>query len=347
MILRRSRTAVAIDLGSRHIRLVALDKSGPRPRLLACEREPLEPEAVVAGEIMDFHRVAEALLRARERSGIRRRPAATSVSGRDVIVKRVRMDRMREAEARQIMRWEAEQHVPFDIDSVSLDFEILDPAGDGPQMEVVIVAAKKDLVESRLRLLEEGGFEPAVIDIDAFAVQTAFEHAHERAAYGTFCLVNVGYEITSVSLVRDGRPLLTRDIAIGERRFEEALVEALGVTLEEARRRLLDQSQPDPLVGHALGPVVEGFVTPIERARGYLSTSEGEGRELDEVVLAGSGAGLPGLRDALAEQLGTPVTVLDPLYGLEVDPTILAGLLEPGARASLAIPIGLGLRGRE
>lgn len=347
MILRRSRTAVAIDLGSRHIRLVALDRSGPRPRLLACEREPLEPEAVVAGEIMDFHRVAEALLRARERSGIRRRPAATSVSGRDVIVKRVRMDRMREAEARQIMRWEAEQHVPFDIDSVSLDFEILDPAGDGPQMEVVIVAAKKDLVESRLRLLEEGGFEPAVIDIDAFAVQTAFEHAHERAAYGTFCLVNVGYEITSVSLVRDGRPLLTRDIAIGERRFEEALVEALGVTLEEARRRLLDQSQPDPLVGHARGPVVEGFVTPIERARGYLSTSEGEGRELDEVVLAGSGAGLPGLRDALAEQLGTPVTVLDPLYGLEVDPTILAGLLEPGARASLAIPVGLGLRGRE
>ncbi len=345
MILRRSRTAVAVDLGSRHIRLVAIERNGSRARLVCFDREAIEPEAVVAGEIMDFHRVAEALRRVRERSGIRRRPAATSVSGRDVIVKRVRMDRMREAEARQIMRWEAEQHVPFDIDSVSLDFEILDPNGEGPQMEVVIVAAKKDLVESRIRLLEEGGFEPAVIDIDAFAVQTAFEHGHERALYGTFCLVNVGYEITSVSLVRDGRPLLTRDIAMGERRFEEILVDVLGVTMEEARLRLHDREDLDPLARHALGPVVDGFVTPIERARAYLSTSEGEGRELDEVVLAGSGVGLPGLRDSLAEHLATPVTILDPLRGLDVDPAIAASLLDPGPRASLAIPVGLGLRG--
>ncbi|MGH7570276.1 MAG: type IV pilus biogenesis protein PilM [Gemmatimonadota bacterium] len=345
-MLRRSSTSIAVDLGSRHIRLVAIERKGSRPRLVAYEREPVEPEAVVAGEIMDFHGLAEALRRVRERSGIRRRPAATSVSGRDVIVKRVRMDRMREAEARQIMRWEAEQHVPFDIDSVSLDFEILDPEGNDRQMEVVIVAAKKDLVESRMRLLEEGGFEPAVIDIDAFAVQTTFEHGHERARYGTFCLVNVGYEITSVSLIRDGRPLLTRDIATGERRFEELLVETLGVTLEEARQRLHDPAGPDPLARHALTTAVDGLVTPIERARAYLSTSEGEARELDEVVLSGSGAGLPGLRDTLADRLGIPMTILDPLTGLEVDPAIRASLLDAGARASLAIPIGLGLRER-
>ncbi|MGH7563352.1 MAG: type IV pilus biogenesis protein PilM [Gemmatimonadota bacterium] len=344
MILRRSSTSIAVDLGSRHIRLVAIERKGSRPRLVAYEREPIEPETVVAGEIMDFHRLAEALRRVRERSGIRRRPAATSVSGRDVIVKRVRMDRMREAEARQIMRWEAEQHVPFDLDRVSLDFEILDPDGDGRQMEVVIVAAKKDLVESRMRLLEEGGFEPTVIDIDAFAVQTTFEHGQESARYRTFCLVNVGYEITSVSLVRDGRPLLTRDIATGERRFEEALVETLGVTMEEARQRLHDPEGPDPLARHALASAVDGFVTPIERARAYLSTSEGEARELDEVVLSGSGAALPGLRNALADRLGMPVTILDPLTGLEVDPAIRASLLDAGARASLAIPVGLGLR---
>ncbi len=346
MILRRSSTSIAVDLGSRHIRLVAIESKGSRPRLAAYEREPVEPGTVVAGEIMDFHGLAEALRRVRERSGIRRRPAATSVSGRDVIVKRVRMDRMREAEARQIMRWEAEQHIPFDIDSVSLDFEILDPEGDGRQMEVVIVAAKNELVESRMRLLEEGGFQPAVIDIDAFAVQTAFEHGHERARYGTFCLVNVGYEITSVSLVRDGRPLLTRDIATGEGRFEEVLVETLGVTIEEARQRLHDPDGLDPLAQHALTTVMDGLVTPIERARAYLTTSEGEARELDEVVLSGSGAALPGLRNTLADRLGMPVTILDPLTQLEVDPAIRANLLDPGALAALAIPVGLGLRER-
>ena len=334
MILRRSRTAVAVDLGSRHIRLVAIEHDGSKPRLVAFEREPIDPECVVAGEIMDFHGVADALRRVRERSGIRRRPAATSVSGRDVIVKRVRMDRMREAE----------QHVPFDIDSVSLDFEILDPEAVSPQMEVVIVAAKKELVESRMRLLEEGGFEPAVIEIDAFAVQTVFEHGYEHARYGTFCLLNIGYEITSLSLVRDARPLLTRDIATGERRFEEVLVEALGVTLEEARRRLLEPGELDPPARHALAGVLEGFVTPIERARAYLATSEGEAQDLDEVVLAGSGACLPGLRDGLADRLGTPVTILDALRELEVDPAIRASLLDPAARASLAIPVGLGLR---
>ena len=344
MILRRSRTAVAVDLGSRHIRLVAIERDGSKPRLVAFEREPIDPESVVAGEIMDFHRVAEALRRVRERSGIRRRLAATSVSGRDVIVKRVRMDRMREAEARQVIRWEAEQHVPFDIDSVSLDFEILDPDAVSPQMEVVIVAAKKDLVESRMRLLEEGGFEPAVIEIDAFAVQTVFEHGYEHARYGTFCLLNIGYEITSLSLVRDARPLLTRDVATGERRFEEVLVEALGVTLEEARRRLQDPGALDPPARHALAAVLDGFVTPVERARAYLATSEGKAQDLDEVVLAGSGACLPGLRDALADRLGTPVTILDPLRELEVDPAIRASLLDPAARASLAIPVGLGLR---
>ena len=345
MIFRRSRTAVAIDLGSRHIRLVAIDRNGSRSRLVAFEREPIDPETVVAGEIVDFQRAVEALRRVRERSGVRRRPAATSVSGRDVIVKRVRMDRMREAEARQVIRWEAEQHVPFDIDSVSLDFEILDPDGGGPQMEVVIVAAKKDLVEGRMRLLEAGGFEPAVIEIDAFAVQTAFEHAYQRARYGTFGLVNVGYEITSVSLVRNGRPLLTRDIAVGERRFEEALGEALGMTMEEARQSLHENDDLDSLARDGLASVVDGFATPIERARAFLSTGEGE-TELDEVLLSGSGAALPGLRDDLAERLGVPVTILDPLHDLEVEPAIQATLLDPGARAALAIPIGLGLRER-
>ena len=336
---------MAVDLGSRQIRLVAIEQGGSKPRLTVFEREPIEPESVVAGEIMDFHRVAEALRRVRERSGIRRRPAATSVSGRDVIVKRVRMDRMREAEARQVIRWEAEQHVPFDIESVSLDFEILDPDAASPQMEVVIVAAKKDLVETRMRLLEEGGFEAEVIEIDAFAVQTVFEHGYEHARYGTFCLLNIGYEITSLSLVRDARPLLTRDVAIGERRFEEALVEALGVTLDEARRRLQDPAALDPPARHALATVLDAFLTPVERARAYLVTSEGQAQELDEIVLAGSGACLPGLRDALADRLGTPVTILDPLRELEVDPGIRASLLDPATRASMAIPVGLGLRG--
>ncbi len=251
---------------------------------------------------------------------------------------------MREQEARQVIRWEAEQHVPFDMDNVSLDFEILDPDGDGLQMEVLIVAAKKELVETRIRLLEESGFRTGVIDIDAFAVQTAFEHNYENAGSGVYCLVNVGYEVTNISLVEDGRPILTRDTSDGKRQFVEALVVALGVTSEEAEDLLNGGHELYPEARQALDAAMATIVMPVERARSFLSTSE-EDRELTEIVLSGEGAGIPGLRSALNDKLQVPVNYLDPLRVLEKDAGVMASAIEPRDRATLAVPIGLGLRG--
>ncbi|HUP00176.1 MAG TPA: type IV pilus assembly protein PilM [Gemmatimonadota bacterium] len=350
MILRKSRNNLAIDLGSSHIKILVLEGEGPKARIAALGVEPLPADAIVAGEIMDYHLVVDSLKKLRDRVGqrirLRGRPVATSVSGRDVIVKRIKMDRMQEGEARQVIRWEAEQHVPFDMDSVSLDFEILDPDADGLQMEVLLVAAKRDLVETRMRLLGEAGFETAIIDIDAFAVQTAFEHNYEHAAYGTFCLVNIGRETTNLSLVESGRPLLTRDIAVGERKFVEALVEALDATVEDAERRLQQWDTLDHGARQALDDAIDSVVTPIERARGFLTASEGDKREIDEVVLSGGGAAIPGLQAAIADRLNVEVTMLDPLKMVEMGPDpgdVAAG---PAGRAALAVAVGLALRGR-
>ncbi|MCK5439282.1 MAG: type IV pilus assembly protein PilM [Gemmatimonadetes bacterium] len=344
MILRRSRGCLAIDLGSRQITVAAIENDGPRARVLTLEREPLEPGVIVAGDVMDYHFVVQSLRGLRERLGLKGRVAVTSVSGRNVIVKRVKMDRMREQEARQVIRWEAEQHVPFDMDNVSLDFEILDPDGDGLQMEVLIVAAKKELVETRIRLFEESGFRTGVIDIDAFAVQTAFEHNYENAGSGVYCLVNVGYEVTNISLVEDGRPILTRDTSDGKRQFVEALVVALGVTSEEAEDLLHGGHELYPEARQALDAAMATIVMPVERARSFLSTSE-EDRELAEIVLSGEGAGIPGLRSALNDKLQVPVNYLDPLRALEKGAGVMASAIEPSERATLAVPIGLGLRG--
>ena len=254
------------------------------------------------------------------------------------------MDRMRVAEAQKVIRWEAEQHVPFDMDSVSLDFQILDPEGDGLQMDVLLVAAKLELVQTRMRLLEEAGFDTAVIDVD-FAVQT-FERAYDHAGYGSFCLVNIGREISNLSLIEQTTPVLTRDLAIGTRRFAEALVKELGISLEDAELRLRNEGEMDTASREALKEPIESVVALVERARSILMSSETSQGRLDEVVLSGGGARLPGLGEAIERRLGTKVTILDLLRGLRFR-EVAREVAEHGGPQVLAVAVGLGLRGKE
>ena len=160
----------------------------------------------------------------------------TAVGGRDVIVKKIQMDRMKEVDAREVIRWEAEQHVPFDMANVELDFQILDPDAEGLQMNVLLVAAKRELVEGRVSLLAEAGLEPAIIDVDAFAIHNAFELNYPEAMQGVVGLVNIGHEVTNVNILDDGVPVLTRDLSVGTRRFREDLQREKGLSAEDSER---------------------------------------------------------------------------------------------------------------
>ena len=347
MVFGKSRGTVAVDLGSGQVKMLVLENGSATPKISALGIERLQPDAIVGGDIMDYHVVVDAVRALRKRLDIKPRSAATAVSGRDVIVKRIKMDRMREAEAQKVIRWEAEQHVPFDMDSVSLDFEILDPEGDGLQMDVLLVAAKMDLVQTRMRLLEEAGFETAIIDVDSFAVQTAFERSYDHAGYGSFCLVNIGREVTNLSLIEQTTPVLTRDLSIGTRRFAEALVKELGISLDEAEARLRSDEPGDAASREALEEPIESLVAPVERARSILMSSETSQGRLDEVVLSGGGARLPGLTEAIERRLGTKVTVLDPFRAVAASSEIERAVVEHGGPPVLAVAIGLGLRGKE
>lgn len=342
----KSRGMVAVDLGSDQVKMLVLENGGVTPRIGSLGIERLQPDTIVGGDVMDYRVVVDAVRDLRKRLGVKPRAAVTAVSGRDVIVKRIKMDRMRESEAQKVIRWEAEQHVPFDMESVSLDFQVLDPDGDGLQMEVLLVAAKLDLVQTRMRLLEEAGFDTAIIDVDAFAVQNVFERAYEHAGYGNFCLVNIGREVTNLGLTEQTTPLLTRDLPIGTRRFAEALVKELGISLEEAEARLWNGEPLDGASLDALKEPIESLVAPVERARSILLNSETQGR-LDEVVLSGGGARLPHLAESIERRLGTKVTVLDPLRAVSAtgDVERIAG--EHGGPEVLTVAVGLGLRAKE
>src|SRR2546425_5980401 len=164
---------------------------------------------------MDPGLVSEAIRGLFSTAGVKQRTVVTAVGGRDVIVKKIQMDRMKEGDAREVIRWEAEQHVPFDMANVELDFQILDPDAEGLQMNVLLVAAKRELVDSRTMLLGEAGLEPAIIDVDAVAIHNPVELNHSHPMQGGVGLVNIGHENTKVDILEEGVPVLTRELSGG------------------------------------------------------------------------------------------------------------------------------------
>lgn len=179
---RKRKSLIGLDIGSNVVKCLRLDLSGERPVVTHFAMADLPPEAIVDGEIMDRELVIETVREAAERAGVPDEPIATAVAGRAVIVKKIVMDKMSEEDAREAIYWEAEQHVPFDIDDITLDFEILQKDIGADQMELLLVAAKKDMVLGWAELIRDAGFEPLVIDVASFANQNAWEYATGRLA---------------------------------------------------------------------------------------------------------------------------------------------------------------------
>src|SRR5206468_543929 len=225
--------------------LVVIDHGGSEAELTKVATTEVAADAIVEGEVMDPGLVSEAIRGLFSTAGVKQRTVVTAVGGRDVIVKKIQMDRMKEGDAREVIRWEAEQHVPFDMANVELDFQILDPDAEGLQMNVLLVAAKRELVEGRVGLLNEAGLTPAMIDVDAFAIHNAFELNHPDAMQGVVGLVNIGHEVTNVNVLEDGVPVLTRDLSVGTRRFREDLQREKGLSAEDAERAIQGQTRSE------------------------------------------------------------------------------------------------------
>src|SRR5690606_34033731 len=205
----RNQQTVGLDIGSALIKAAVVDHSSGEPRLERLASLPLAADAIVEGEIMDPSVVVDTVQAVMQTLGIRGRSVVTAVGGRDVIVKKIKMDRMPAADAREVISWEAEQYVPFDMQNVQLDFQILDPEGEGLQMNALLVAAKKELVDQRMLLLSDAGLSASIVDVDPFALFNAFEYNYPAASKGHAALVNVGHEISTIIVHEDGVPIVT------------------------------------------------------------------------------------------------------------------------------------------
>jgi type IV pilus assembly protein PilM len=342
-LLGRSRATVGLDIGSGLIKLVVITHGGSGPTLTKVAFTQVVDDAIVEGEVMDPAIVADAIRGLFASSGVKPKHVVTAVGGRDVIIKKIPMDRMKESEAREVIRWEAEQHVPFDMDNVELDFQILDPEGQGLQMSVLLVAAKRELVENKLALLAEVGVEPSIVDVDAFALHNAFEVSYPEAMKGLVGLVNIGHEMTNVNILEDGIPILTRDLPVGTRRFREDLMRERGMSAEEADRLLQ---------GHEASEVLAPFVTAraedlavgIDRAAAFLQSSTRSTTGMTRLFTSGGGARIPGFGKSLADRLRLPVQQANPIERLQVADGVFDAMNVDDIAPMLMLPIGLALR---
>ena len=339
----RKRTTVALDIGSGLIKLVVIDHGSGEPVLTKVAFTSVVDGAIVEGEVMDPGIVADAVRGLLSSAGIKAKKVVTAVGGRDVIIKKISMDRMKEGEAREQIRWEAEQHVPFDMDNVELDFQILDPEGEGLQMAVLLVAAKRELVETKQTLLSDVGLEATVIDVDAFALHNAFELNYPDAMRGVVGLVNIGHEMTNVNILDDGVPVLTRDIMIGTRRFREDLQRERNMSADEADQLLRGFERND-----ALEPLLasrgEELAVGIERAAAFLQSSSRSASGLARIFTSGGGSRIPGLNRILADRLRLPVQTANPLERLQVADGVFDTMSLDEVAPLLMLPVGLALR---
>ncbi|MGH7665225.1 MAG: type IV pilus biogenesis protein PilM [Gemmatimonadaceae bacterium] len=339
----RRKTTVGLDIGSGLIKVAVIDHGKGEPELTRVAITPLLADAIVEGEIMDPGIVSDAIRTALESAGIKSKSVVTAVGGRDVIIKKIQIDRVKDAQARELVRWEAEQHVPFDMESVELDYQILDPFAEGLQMQVLLVAAKRELVESKLRLLTDAGLSPAAVDVDAFALHNAFEVNYPDAMEGVVGLVNIGHEVTTINILDDGVPILTRDLAVGTRRLREDLQRERGLGAEEADH-LLQGYDRSPHLDAIMENRGEEIATAIERAAAFLASSSRSGNQLRAVFTCGGGARIPGLTQALADRLRIHVEQANPLSNLNVRDGAFESLVTDEVAPMLMLPIGLALR---
>ncbi len=339
----RKRTTVALDIGSGLIKLVVVDHGSGEPVLTKVAFTSVVDGAIVEGEVMDPGIVADAVRGLLSTAGVKAKKVVTAVGGRDVIIKKISMDRMKEGEAREQIRWEAEQHVPFDMDNVELDFQILDPEGEGLQMAVLLVAAKRELVETKQTLLSDVGLEAAVIDVDAFALHNAFELNYPDAMRGVVGLVNIGHEMTNVNILDDGVPVLTRDLMIGTRRFREDLQRERNMSADEAEQ-LLRGFERNEALEPLLASRGEELAVGIERAAAFLQSSSRSASGLARIFTSGGGSRIPGLNRILADRLRLPVQTANPLERLQVADGVFDTMSLDEVAPLLMLPVGLALR---
>jgi len=342
----KSKNVVGLDIGSSAIKLVELkEKKGGSYELVKLGVERLSPEAIVDGSIMDSSMVVETISKLNNEKSVKNSNYATSLSGHSVIIKKISLPEMSPEELAESIQWEAEQYIPFDINDVNLDYVPLN-TGTGDNVEVILVAVKKEKINDYTSVISQTGKVPVMVDVDAFALQNAYEMNYDVRDHRTVALVNIGASVTNVNVLSGANSLFWRDITFGGNQYTDAIQRELSLSFEQAEELKRGKTVGDHTIQQVipiLNSVSEDFAGELRKTLDFFTATSGAER-VDEIVLAGGGSGVLNLDATLRDKFGIPVTIMDPFRNVTVD----EGEFNPEELAeiapSMAVAVGLAIR---
>jgi len=345
----KSNSIIGLDIGSASVKAVELTAKARGIELQHVGIAKLPPEAIVQGAFLNSSAIVEAIREAVNGASNRTKNVATAVSGHSLIVKKISLPSMTRDELEESIRWEAEQYIPFDINEVNLDFQILNSGETEGQMDVLLVAAKKDLIDDYVNVVREAGLHPAVLDVEAFAVENAFEANCECAADEVVAIADIGAQVVNINIISNGVPAFTRDISTGGSVYTEEIQKALSVSWEEAERIKIGGSASEESqevvpqeVEQAMQSVTDTVTGEISRSLDFFAATAAESR-ISRIVLTGGGSRISGLDAAFQAKTNIPVEHLNPLARVIPSSRFDQEFLEE-VGPSLGVSVGLALR---
>jgi type IV pilus assembly protein PilM len=342
---------VGVDIGTSSIKVCQLKETRKGHSLVRLGYAPLPPQTIVDGQVMDSGAVTETLARVFHDAKIRQKEIGLSVSGQTVIIRKITVPMMTSAELDEQIHWEAEQHIPFDIKDVQVDYQVLRRSPETSQMELLLVAAKRDQINDYAQLARDAKLKPVICDIDAFTVQNLFETSRGLPPEQTIALINVGASLSSLNIIANGVSAFTREIANGGNVITEEIQKQLGIPYDQAETYKCggtpgEGAQPGIVpqqVVQVIDSVTDSIAAEIQRSLDFFMATSGDS-EINRIYVTGGTASLSALAQSIERRARVPVEVWMPTERLlveakEVDPTLLST-----RAAQLAVALGLSLR---
>ncbi|UCC45468.1 MAG: type IV pilus assembly protein PilM [Candidatus Zixiibacteriota bacterium] len=344
--LGKSKTTVGLDIGANSIKLVKLDHTKSGYSVSAIGIRELPPEAIVSDEIRDREAVIFNIQSLIDQTDPGIRDVVVSVSGHSVITDKFSIDKKTGPEAEQAILFETEQRAPFDVDDVSLDYHVVKTDDEINKMDVLLVAARKEFLQTFLELVEDCGLRPVVVDDDAFAILNAYESNYEIDPSRITALVNVGHDVTNVTYLVDGIFSATRDVSAGTREIFDAVQKEFRLnpelTSKALKGEMSDTVDQDMFKATVLN-ATEELTSGLELAFSYFK-SQTKTDAIDWMVLSGGGALVPFLPEFLQSKLNIPLELANPLRNIDYDPELFQYLQPEKIAPLLTVAVGLAMR---
>ncbi|HSE24670.1 MAG TPA: type IV pilus assembly protein PilM [Pyrinomonadaceae bacterium] len=344
------KNLVGLDIGSSSVKAVELAKKGSALQLLNLGFENLQTDTIVDGQIMELNNVSNVISNIFSEHQIKTNRVAAGVSGHSVIVKNIVLPSMSEEELQESFSWHAEEHIPFDIADVNLDYELTNKSSES--LHVLMAACKSDKIANVKQAIQLAGKQPIIIDVDAFALQNCYEVNYQPRAGEIVALLNIGAATMNINILNGTRSVFARDAGVGGSQYTSLLQKELGLSFEQAEGVKRGMALPDGIEPRPIQPIIETVsdVLALEVRKTmdfYRATAEEKDTGIQKILLAGGGSKLPGLAEYLGRRFEIPVEVFDPFRQIEVDDKKFDPEYMREIVPEMAVAVGLALRGVE